>query len=188
MSKRYIYWLGLITLLIFPIPAYFVLYYYEGITVIDFLHFDQFQLIPVAYGIYFGICYAVLAILLLQSPIFETIPLPVTKVMRELNLNWKDAVFLSLCAAIGEELLFRVGVQHYLHVVTTSVIFVAIHGYFGLKPLKKSLYGLIVLPFILAIGYGYETFGLWFSISAHFAYDLVLFAQFLNQTENTIEE
>jgi hypothetical protein len=37
------------------------------------------------------------------------------------------------------------------------------------------MYGLIVLPFIFIISFGFIQFGLWFAISAHFAYDAVLF-------------
>lgn len=38
-----------------------------------------------------------------------------------------------------------------------------------------NLYGLVVLPFILILGYSFETYGLWFVASAHFSYDLLLF-------------
>jgi membrane protease YdiL (CAAX protease family) len=38
-----------------------------------------------------------------------------------------------------------------------------------------NLYGLLVLPFILILGYSFETYGLWFVASAHFSYDLLLF-------------
>ena len=38
-----------------------------------------------------------------------------------------------------------------------------------------NLYGLLVLPFILILGYSFEIYGLWFVASAHFSYDLLLF-------------
>jgi hypothetical protein len=45
------------------------------------------------------------------------------------------------------------------------------------------MYGLIVLPFILLLSMGFKTFGLWFAISAHFAYDVVLFIAMLHNKE-----
>jgi membrane protease YdiL (CAAX protease family) len=175
LNKSKILFFGWVTLLLMPLPAYFALHYFKGANLYTFFQVANFKTIPVLYGLEFGIVYAFLALLLLQAPVFKTIPLPIDKLVKDLNLNYVDAIFLSLCAGIGEELLFRSGIQTFLGVWITSFLFVAVHGYFSLKKIKMSLYGLVVLPFILVISYGFEHFGLWFSISAHFAYDLVLF-------------
>ena len=175
MNKSKILFFGWVTLLLMPLPAYFALHYFKGVDIYAFFQVANFKTIPILYGLEFGIVYAFLAMLLLQAPVFKTIPLPIDKLVKDLNLNYVDAVFLSLCAGIGEELLFRSGIQTFLGVWITSFLFVAVHGYFSLKKIKMSLYGLVVLPFILVISCGFEHFGLWFSISAHFAYDLVLF-------------
>jgi hypothetical protein len=167
--------LGLITLLVFPLPAFFTLHYAQGISFQEFIQLDSIFQASTGIGIEFGIAYAFLALLILQAPIFKTIPLPIEQVIKNLNLNFVDIVFLSLCAGIGEELLFRVGVQHYLGIWITSILFVTIHGYFNPIKWKMSLYGLVVLPFIVLLSYGYEHFGLWFAIGAHFSYDFVLF-------------
>ncbi len=91
------------------------------------------------------------------------------------GLKPMDAIFISFAAAFGEEILFRSGIQNYLGVIATSILFVDIHGYFSFKNPKISLYGLLVLPFILILGFGFVFYGLWFSIAAHFSYDLTLF-------------
>ncbi len=96
-----------------------------------------------------------------------------------MNLSVFDAIFLSLCAGIGEELLFRGGMQFYLGPCLTSIIFVALHGYLNPFNWKQSLYGIVVLPLSFILGYGYEWYGLWFSIAVHFSYDLILFISFL---------
>lgn len=184
MNKTKIYFLGLITLVLFPIPAYFAVYYFSGINIYQFLQVDNLNFISIAYGIEFGFIYAILAIVILKAPIFEKIPLQIDQLVKNLKLNFLDAFFLSLCAGIGEELLFRAGIQTYLGVWITSIFFVAIHGYLSIKKPLMSLYGLVVLPFILIISYGFEHFGLWFSISAHFAYDLVLFAAMIQETSD----
>lgn len=183
MNKRTIYLLGLITLILFPLPAFLALHYLFNITWFNFLHIDEISTIPILYGLEFGIIYAFLALLILKAPIFEKIPLRIDKLVKDLRLNYFDAFFLSLCAGIGEELLFRSGVQTFLGIWVTSILFVAIHGYLSLRKPKMSLYGLVVLPFIVLISYGYEHFGLWFSIAAHFSYDLVLFMVMINEDE-----
>lgn len=183
MNKFRIHLLGWITLIVFPLPAYFAVHYFQGVSWQEFIQIENIKTIPILYGLEFGIIYAFFAILILKLPIFKTIPLPIDKIVRSLKLNYADAVFLSLCAGIGEELLFRSGIQSFLGIWLTSILFVAVHGYLSIKNIKMSLYGLVVLPFILLLSYGYEHFGLWFSISAHFSYDLVLFIVMMREDD-----
>jgi len=173
----------MITLIVFPIPGYLAVHFFKDVNWQEFIQIDNFKTIPVVYGLEFGIVFAFLAILLLKAPVFKTIPLPIDRLVKTLELNYFDAIFLSLCAGIGEELLFRAGIQPFFGVIFTSIFFVAIHGYFSLRKIKMSLYGLVVLPFILLISIGFEHFGLWFSIAAHFSYDLVLFVTMINEAE-----
>ena len=175
------YLLGLVTLLVFPLPSYFMLHFQAGMEFDEFLQIDSFLTIPISYGLLFGIIYAFFASVILKAEVFEKLPLRIDKLVNDLNINIWDSIFLSLCAGIGEELLFRSGVQHYLGILTTSFLFVVIHGYFSLKNIKMSLYGLVVFPFILLISMGFEHFGLWFSICAHFSYDLTLFIAMIRE-------
>lgn len=137
--------------------------------------FEYFNIFTIGLGIMLGILYALIALWVMQAPVFEKLPVRVEKMVRDMKLNFWDCVFLSICAGLGEELLFRSGVQFYLGPIITSIIFVAIHGYLNPFNWRMSLYGLVVLPFILLISYGFIVFGLWFAVAAHFAYDLVLF-------------
>jgi len=171
--------MGWITLIVFPIPAFVVLHYFEGWSLIDFLAPTDWSAKAVGYGIEFGIIYAFLATLILAAPIFEKVPMKMDDLIRSMNLSYLDAIFLSICAGVGEELLFRVGVQFYLGPFWTSIIFVAIHGYLNPFNWRISLYGFVVLPLSFVLGYGYEYFGLWFSIGVHFAYDATLFFLFI---------
>ncbi len=177
--------MGWITLLIFPLPAFLVMYFFYDVSWLDLLQLENIKTIPIAYGLEFGILYAFLAIIILKAPIFDRLPLKIDKLVKDLKLNYFDAFFLSMCAGVGEELLFRAGLQTFTGVWLTSIIFVAIHGYFSLKNLKMNYYGLLVFPFILLISLGYEHFGLWFSISAHFAYDAVLFLEMRNESRES---
>ena len=184
MSKSKIYLLGLVTLILFPIPAFIAFHFSKHLGWKAFLQIENFLSAPIVYGLVLGIVYALVATLILKAPIFKTIPLRIDKLVKELKINYIDAFFLSLCAGIGEELLFRSGIQPFLGLWITSIFFVAIHGYLSIKNPKMSLYGLVVLPFILLISYGFEYYGLWFSISAHFSYDLVLFIFMINQKDD----
>lgn len=167
--------LGLITLLVFPLPTFIIFYFVEGVDPIDILELENLSFFNLVIGAELGVAYAFFSLILLQCRVFDEMPNRVEKLVRDMKLTLFDCFFLSVCAGVGEELLFRSGVQFYLGPVITSVVFVAIHGYLNPFNWRMSLYGLIVLPFIFLISYGFEYYGLWFAISAHFAYDLVLF-------------
>ena len=176
--------MGLVTLIVFPIPTFIALPWIEDITINSIFQWENFTVFNIGIGIELGVAYAFLALLFMQSPIFESMPNRVEKIVQDMRLNIIDCIFLSICAGVGEELLFRSGVQFYLGPLITAVLFVAIHGYLNPFNWKMSLYGLIVLPFILLISYGFITFGLWFAIAAHFAYDLVLFLVITDEPVN----
>ena len=175
LKKQTIYLFGWITLVVFPIPTFLILGYIENKSFNELSELNSILELKSIIGILFGVIYALIALKFLQSSVFEALPDRIEKSIKALNLNMLDMVFLSLCAGIGEELLFRVGVQYYLGPWLTAFIFVAIHGYFNPFNWRKSLYGVIVFPFILLISFAYENYGLWFCIAAHFSYDLVLF-------------
>jgi uncharacterized protein len=181
--KRRLQIMGLITLLVFPIPAYLYLHFVKEQTLSQFLELDRLTDNFILLGIEFGIIYAFFVLLIMRANIFQSIPDKIELLLQSLKLNIFDCIFLALCAGIGEELLFRAGIQQLLGPWITSVFFVSIHGYLNPFNLKKSLYGLLVLPFILLISFAYSEFGLWFCIGAHFSYDLVLFLALREETK-----
>lgn len=163
------------TLILFPIPAYFALHYTDEFSLLAFFQLEKLHYVPVLLGIELGLFYACFAIVLLSSGILKKERMYQQKMLQQLNMNIGDMLFLSLCAGIGEELLFRMGVQFYIGPVLASVVFVALHGYFNPKSWRTSLYGLLVTPFIFLLAFGLDYFGLWFCIAAHAAYDFLLF-------------
>lgn len=177
--------LGLVTLLIFPLPGYFLLQYFEQTNWQQFCDLNNINPISIGYGLEFGFAYAFLAYLFMKAPIFDSLPNKVDRILDKLPLTYADGIFLSLCAGIGEELLFRAGIQPLLGPWITSVLFVALHGYLNPWNLTFSLYGIIVLPFIFILSFGFIHFGLWFSIAAHFAYDAVLFVIMIQEKKRS---
>lgn len=169
--------LGWITLIIFPAPALWALWYFEDSSPLTVLALDELTTPLPIIGLLVGVLYAFLIIAFGQFSFLEDISNQQERFLKSLNLNWGDALFMSFCAGFGEELLFRAGMQHWLGIAITSLVFIALHGYFNPKSWRKSIYGLVILPFILLLGFGYNHFGLWFCIAAHFAYDFVLFSQ-----------
>lgn len=171
--------LGLITLLGFPIPAIWALYNFEQQSVWDVLAFSEIETGYWMLGIEFGLFYAALVLLISQHELFDELSGQQMRLIRSLKLTWLDVLFISFAAGFGEEILFRAGIQTWLGPWWTSILFVAIHGYLHPFSWRKSIHGLLVLPFIVLISFGYERFGLWFAIAAHAAYDFLLFSMFI---------
>ncbi|MCC5924347.1 MAG: CPBP family intramembrane metalloprotease [Crocinitomicaceae bacterium] len=185
--KAQFHLLGWITLLLFPLPAFLVLHYFEDVSLADFFQKDKLTLSMVLLGVNAGVFYAFIILILGQFPVFQEQSMRQVRMIRSLRLNWGDILFISICAGVGEELLFRAGMQFYLGPWITSFIFVAIHGYFSFTSWKKNLPGLAVLPFILLLAFGFEAYGLWFAIAAHATYDFVLFSCFVTPDDQSIQ-
>lgn len=173
--KTRIHLLGLITLLVFPIPAFWALWYLESINPWKILDFNNLINPKTLLGLSWGIFFAIFSVRIFQLKIFGNELDQQEKLIQSMNLNLTDKIFLSFCAGFGEEILFRVGVQHWLGIWITSILFIAIHGYLNPKKWRLSLYGILLLPFILSLGFWLAPMGIWFCIAAHFSYDLVLF-------------
>lgn len=167
--------LGWITLIVFPALGLSLLWYFEDVSIIEVLELDSIWSPFTLLGLQFGFLYGFFVLAISNFPIFEELSGKQTRLLRNLKLNWVDIIFMSLCAGIGEEILFRAGIQTWLGPWLTSILFIAVHGYFNLTSFKKSLLGIALLPFIVLLAYAYGTFGLWFCIAAHFSYDLLMF-------------
>jgi len=181
IPKKQFYLMGWITLVVFPLPALWALWYFEDIAILDVLSLHELTSPLVLIGIELGLFYALFALAVSQHPYFEEMSHKQDQLLSSLKLNWVDILFISLCAGIGEEVLFRAGIQHWLGPWITSILFVALHGYINPFSWKKSAYGLLITPFVVILAFAYESYGLWFCIAAHFSYDLLLFRVFTAQ-------
>lgn len=178
--------MGWVTLLVFPIPAFIALYFTHDFTLREFFDLDRFKFHHLITGGIIGIVYAYLANFAMETKLFKSVPLRVDQLVKSMNLTIGESIFLSICAGVGEELLFRVGVQTFIGPILGGILFVALHGYLNPFNWRQSLYGIIVLPLAFILGYAFEYVGLWFAIAIHFAYDLTLFLSF--DKEETEEE
>jgi len=88
-----------------------------------------------------------------------------------------EAAFLSVCAGVGEELFFRGALQHWLGVLPTAVLFVAIHGYLDPRDRRMLAYGGLLTAGMVGVGALAQHAGLLAAMLAHTVIDLVLFEQ-----------
>jgi len=140
-----------------------------------FLQLDNFTSVWSIIGLEFGFVVGFIMILLTNiGSESASISAQIT-IIQSLQLSLVELLFLSICAGFGEEILFRLFVQEWLHPLLAAVFFVAIHGYINPKDWSTTKYGLMVLLFIIVISYGLKPLGIWFCIAAHISYDFVLF-------------
>ncbi|HLW29417.1 MAG TPA: CPBP family intramembrane glutamic endopeptidase [Brumimicrobium sp.] len=175
--------LSLVTLLIFPAIGLLLLWFFEDIELLSVFELDEVFTPLTLLGLEFGFIYGFLVIAVSQFPIFEELSKSQTQILKNLNLNWADIIFMSLCAGFGEEILFRAGIQTWLGPWLTSFLFIAVHGYFSPISWRKNLLGILLFPFIILLSFAYEAFGLWFCIAAHFSYDLLMFMGVKNMSK-----
>lgn len=83
-------------------------------------------------------------------------------------------VVVSISAGVGEELLFRGAVQHWLGIVPTAILFVAIHGYLDPSDRAMLRYGVFMTLAMCLLGLAADRCGLLLPMTAHAVIDLVL--------------
>lgn len=81
---------------------------------------------------------------------------------------------VSVCAGVGEELLFRGALQAWLGIPLTSALFVALHGYLDPRDWRISSYGLYLMAAMMGLGWMAARTGLLGPIIAHTLIDIVL--------------
>lgn len=133
------------------------------------------------YGLPVGIVAALLARFIVSRKFMDGVRLRYERMFRNLRLNWSEIVFISLCAGVGEELLFRGVLQPLLGIVLTAVVFVAIHGYLNPRDWRISVYGVFMTGVICFLGWMTEVYGIWSAVMAHFVIDVILLADLVEK-------
>jgi len=128
----------------------------------------------IALGVFAGIIIAVFAQLLIISPLLRNVNAQYANLLGRFKLNTSEIILVSLCAGVGEEILFRGALQPIFGILITSIIFVAIHGYLNPKEWRISIYGFFMTAAIYGIGVMSDYFGLLSAIIAHTIIDIYL--------------
>ncbi len=173
-SRTLILLLALFTLIAFPAIGYLIHYYFEGGSILPKINGEITVVLQILIGFPLGWLSALLAIKLIQSKLMLPVLKKYTNIIGELKLNLWMVVFISICAGVGEELLFRAALQPLWGIWITSFVFVAMHGYLNPFDWRMSIYGLYLTTIIIGIGFMYIYWGIWASAAAHTAIDIVL--------------
>lgn len=89
-------------------------------------------------------------------------------------------VLVSVCAGVGEELLFRGALQAWLGVPLTAIGFVALHGYLDLRDRRVSSYGIYMTLAMIGLGLLARHLGLLAPMIAHTVIDVILIARLVD--------
>ena len=175
--------MGAITLIGFPLVAWPLLWF-QDIPWISLIHFDISALGSIFIMLAIGLLFGLFIIFLTEIPYFDNALSHIKNRLANFKLNTFFVFFLSIAAGIGEEVFFRGALQPLIGIYFTSLIFVAIHGYFSFKNMAINLFGGLLFIFICLLGFMASKYSIWHAIAAHFSYDLVLLFYYKNLQQN----
>jgi hypothetical protein len=168
-----LWFLGLITLLVFPLLAWLILFL-AGEDFFSMFKCDWQDLFSIPTFLSIGIVFGILVIYVTELPYFDKPLSTYRNLLSNMKITRFHAFFLSFCAGFGEEVFFRGAIQPYAGIWITAVFFVAIHGYFSIKNMPINYFAIGLTLFIALLGWAAKEFTIWHAIAGHFSYDLVL--------------
>ena len=183
MSRKMFFLLGLFTLLGFPAIGWAILEFYLETPFLSVFDSNQHIVMEIAFGVGYGLLCGIAAWELVKMRFLKETRHFFSSLIERLNLGWKEILFISLCAGVGEEILFRGAVQPIFRIWITAVLFIALHGYLNPFNWRISIYGLFMCPVIAGMGYLREELGMAAAISAHFIIDVYLLKALCNHAQ-----
>lgn len=164
------------TLLGMPFLAWIIVQFTDEVNLMDRWTGPEHIGLQLLWGVPVGLVAAFIAQFIVSRNFMTGVRLRYERMFRNLRLNWSEIIFISLCAGVGEELLFRGVLQPLLGIILTSILFVAIHGYLNPKDWRISIYGVYMTFVIIGLGIMTEKIGIWSAVAAHTVIDIVLLA------------
>lgn len=174
VRKTVILQLALATLVGMPLIAVLVDRFSETVNLAAMILGKVVWWKQLAAGLLAGVGAGYAARFLIRRPFMDPVNVRYANVLGRFELSLSEIVFISLCAGIGEELLFRGAIQPFLGIFFTSLVFVAIHGYLNLKDWRLSVYGALMTLLISVMGWMAAELGLVSAIVAHTIIDIIL--------------
>jgi membrane protease YdiL (CAAX protease family) len=139
-------------------------------------------------GLLFGALSSFLAVVFIQGRRFKNVRHFFESLMQELNPSMGDILFYSVCAGVGEEVLFRAGIQPLIGIWPAALLFVFLHGYIHPSNINLTIYGLFLVVICSGFGYLFKFIGLASCITAHIVYDVAMFSMLKYSNKKTAEE
>lgn len=177
MSKRTILLLALGTLVFFSFLAWGIMERYGPVSLGTSVRGQTGISWQVTTGIILGLFWGFTARALVNTEFMTGIKEFFGGIIGSLQLSKGEIWFISCCAGIGEELLFRGALQPFLGVWWAAFLFVALHGYLTPFNWTLTVYGIFMVIAIATLGYAAEFFGLLTAVIAHSIIDVILLTQ-----------
>ena len=168
--------LGILTLIIFGLGGFLLIEFGQDKTFIQAMKQGLGPFEQLFVGFSAGFTASAIAVWIISRSFFDAELAFYQSLINQLDLNNGGIIFLSLCAGIGEEIFFRGGLQPFLGVWWTSIIFVALHGYLNPRNWRISIYGMVMVGIIAGFGYLFKYVGILSAIVAHAMLDIFLFS------------
>lgn len=179
-SRRTMFVLSLFTLLVFGGIGLLSIRFIQDVKLADLLQGGAPIKQQLFWGLSYGLGSALMALAMIQAPWFNNSSAFLTDLIKSINPSIPEIIFYSFCAGVGEELLFRGGIQPLFSNVTlgiwvTSVVFIMLHGYISFSEWELTLYGILMIFVSAGIGYLLIRWGIYASMAAHFLFDVIMF-------------
>lgn len=167
--------MGLLTLLV-PLVIVAILYYFNATTFMIPVVIGKANVwIQLGAGVAGGFLLSGITWLMGKWKYLNDVNFDFTLRLGIFNFSLQEILFLSFCAGVGEEIVFRGMIQPWLGILTTSFMFIALHGYMSYSSWPKVIFGLILFSVGTILGILGEYIGLLAAIVAHIIYDIIAF-------------
>ena len=166
--------LALATLIVFGGLGILIIPYVRKVDLTEFFSGAEKYWLQVTIGIIFGVITAKAGWQIVELPMLQKTKTFFSGLIRPLNLDTTQIIFISVCAGVGEELFFRGAIQPMLGVWMTAILFVLLHGYLNPFNMSLTMYGIYMVLVIGVLGLMTEHFGILTAIVAHTLIDIIL--------------
>ena len=120
-----------------------------------------------------GLAMSLCLVWLTHRPYMASVRLKYVQLCSQLQKP-SDIILVALCAGVGEELLIRGAIQHWLGIPFTAIGFTLVHGYFDPYNKHMMLLGTVMFLGSMVFGYTAKSAGLLAVMVAHAVYDIVV--------------
>jgi len=177
ISKKTIVALAMGTLLVFGGLGVLIIPFVRNVRIVHFLGGSDQYWLQIILGIIVGIITAKAGWQIVELPKLTKTKVFFSNLIKPLNLNMLEIIFISICAGVGEELFFRGAIQPILGVWMTAILFVLLHGYLNPFNIPLTFYGMYMVLVIGVLGLMTEHFGILTAIIAHSIIDIILLTE-----------
>jgi len=179
-NKDLLFKLSTATLIGFALLGIGIIYFFQGLKPAEVLLGGEMWYWQLTTGLGLGIVSAGIAVGVIKSKLLSEVSAKYHHMFSGLDLSLEDIVYYSFCASVGEEIFFRAGIQPYLGIWLTAIVFIALHGYINPFDWRTSIYGVLMVFVTAGMGYLFQYQGLFSAICAHFIFDVLMFYYLLN--------